>query len=117
VLKEGGYISEEASLILKCVYSSNVVMPNITLSIPEDVYKRMKKYGEVKWSEVARKAIVEYLRRLEEGGFELTTRELMDELGESFRESLKKLSFEDSLKGYEKMREAEWRRSSTTRVS
>ena len=92
-------------------------MPNITLSIPEDVYKRMKKYGEVKWSEVARKAIVEYLRRLEEGGFELTTRELMDELGESFRESLKKLSFEDSLKGYEKMREAEWRRSSTTRVS
>jgi len=116
-LKEGGYISEEASLILKCVYSSNVVMPNITLSIPEDVYKRMKKYGEVKWSEVARKAIVEYLRRLEEGGFELTTRELMDELGESFRESLKKLSFEDSLKGYEKMREAEWRRSSTTRVS
>lgn len=87
------------------------------MSIPEDVYKRMKKYGEVKWSEVARKAIVEYLRRLEEGGFELTTRELMDELGESFRESLKKLSFEDSLKGYEKMREAEWRRSSTTRVS
>ena len=77
----------------------------------------MKKYGEVKWSEVARKAIVEYLRRLEEGGFELTTRELMDELGESFRESLKKLSFEDSLKGYEKMREAEWRRSSTTRAS
>lgn len=68
----GGYISEEASLILKCVYSSNVVMPNITLSIPEDVYKRMKKYGEVKWSEVARKAIVEYLRRLEEGGFELS---------------------------------------------
>ena len=116
-MKEGGYISEEASLILKCVYSSNVVMPNITLSIPEDVYKRMKKYGEVKWSEVARKAIMEYLRRLEEGGFELTTRELMDELGESFRESLKKLSFEDSLKGYEKMREAEWRRSSTTRVS
>jgi len=92
-------------------------MPNITLSIPEDVYRKMKKYGEVRWSEVVRKAIVEYLRRLEEGGFELTTRELLDELGEDFRESLKKLSFEDSLKGYEKMREAEWRRSSTTRAS
>jgi len=92
-------------------------MPNITLSIPEDVYRRMKKYREVRWSEVVRKAIMEYLRRLEEGGFELTTRELLDELGESFRESLKKLSFEDSLRGYERMREAEWRRSSTTRVS
>ena len=94
-----------------------MVMPNITLSIPEDVYRRMKKYREVRWSEVVRKAIMEYLRRLEEGGFELTTRELLDELGESFRESLKKLSFEDSLRGYERMREAEWRRSSTTRVS
>ena len=92
-------------------------MPNITLSIPEDVYRKMKKYGEVRWSEVVRKAIVEYLRRLEEGGFELTTGELLDELGEGFRESLKKLSFDDSLRGYERMREAEWRRSSTTRVS
>ena len=92
-------------------------MPNITLSIPEDVYRRMKKYREVRWSEVVRKAIVEYLRRLEEGGFELTTKELLDELGEDFKESLKKLSFEDSLRGYERMREAEWRRSSTTRVS
>jgi len=92
-------------------------MPNITLSIPEDVYRRMKKYREVRWSEVVRKAIVEYLRRLEEGGFELTTKELLDELGEDFKESLKKLSFEDSLRGYERMREAEWRRSSTIRVS
>jgi len=103
--------------MLKYVNTHNIVMPNITLSIPDDVYRKMKKYGEVKWSEVARKAIVEYLRRLEEGGFELTTRELLDELGEGFRESLKKLNFEDSLRGYEKMREAEWRRSSTTRVS
>ena len=87
------------------------------MSIPEDVYRRMKKYREVRWSEVVRKAIMEYLRRLEEGGFELTTRELLDELGESFRENLRKLSFEDSLRGYERMREAEWRRSSTTRVS
>jgi len=77
----------------------------------------MKKYREVRWSEVVRKAIVEYLRRLEEGGFELTTKELLDELGEDFKESLKKLSFEDSLRGYERMREAEWRRNSTIRVS
>lgn len=92
-------------------------MPNITLSIPEDVYKRMKKYREVKWSEVVRKAIVEYLKRLEEGGFEETTGELLDELGEGFKESLKKLSFEDALSGYEKMRDAEWKRSSMTRAS
>jgi len=31
------------------------------------------------------------LRRLEEGGFELTTRELLDELGEDFREDFELL--------------------------
>ena len=92
-------------------------MPNITLSIPEDVYRRMKKYREVKWSEVVRKAIVEYLKRLEERGFEETTVELLDELGEEFKESLKKLSLEDALRGYERMRDAEWKRSSMTQVS
>jgi len=76
----------------------------------------MKKYREVKWSEVVRKAIVEYLKWLEEGGLEETTVELLDELGEEFRESLKKLSLEDALSGYEKMRDAEWKRTSMTRV-
>jgi len=91
-------------------------MPNITLSIPEDVYERMKKYREVKWSEVVRKAIVKYLKWLEEGGLEETTAELLDELGDEFRESLKKLSLEDALSGYEKIRDAEWKRTSMTRV-
>jgi len=91
-------------------------MPNITLSIPDDVYRRMKRYREVKWSEVVRRAIVEYLRRLEEGGFEETTAELLNALGEGFRETLKKLSLEDALSGYEKMRDAEWKRTSMTRA-
>jgi len=32
-------------------------MTNITLSIQEDVYKRMRKHSEVKWSEFVRKVI------------------------------------------------------------
>ena len=39
-------------------------MTNITLSIDDSVYKRMKKHSEVKWSEVARKAIVDRLETL-----------------------------------------------------
>ena len=39
-------------------------MSNITLSIPEDVFKEMKQFSEVKWSEVARKAIIEKLEML-----------------------------------------------------
>ena len=44
-------------------------MVNITLSVPEDIKKMMDGYSEVKWSEVARKAIIQKLatlRRLDE---------------------------------------------------
>ncbi|MFH1306566.1 MAG: hypothetical protein ABIH83_02835 [Candidatus Micrarchaeota archaeon] len=39
-------------------------MGNITLSVSEDVHRDMKKHSEVRWSEVARKAIVERLEVL-----------------------------------------------------
>ena len=39
-------------------------MGNITLSVPADVHKDMKQFSEVKWSEVARKAIIEKLEAL-----------------------------------------------------
>ncbi|MDP2750249.1 MAG: hypothetical protein Q8O89_05450 [Nanoarchaeota archaeon] len=39
-------------------------MGNITLAIPEDVHKDMKSFSEVRWSEVARKAIVAKLETL-----------------------------------------------------
>ena len=39
-------------------------MGNITLSLPEEVQKEMKKFSEIKWSEVARKAIISRLETL-----------------------------------------------------
>ena len=39
-------------------------MPNITLSVPEDVHHMMSKHREIRWSEIARKAIVEQVRKL-----------------------------------------------------
>ena len=40
-------------------------MPNITLFLPEDVYNIMKKHKEIRWSEIARRAIESFSRRLE----------------------------------------------------
>ena len=40
-------------------------MGNVTLSIPEDVHKEMKHFSEIRWSEVARKAIVAKLETLQ----------------------------------------------------
>ncbi len=39
-------------------------MPNITLAIPEDIFLLMKKYSEIRWSEVARQAIERYAKKL-----------------------------------------------------
>ena len=39
-------------------------MGNMTLSIPNDVHNEMKHFSEVKWSEVARKAIIEKVEAL-----------------------------------------------------
>jgi hypothetical protein len=40
-------------------------MANITLSIPNEIHKQMKHFSEVKWSEIARKAIIEKLEFLQ----------------------------------------------------
>ncbi len=92
-------------------------MPNITLSIPEDIYKKMKKYSEIKWSEVIRKAIVDYLEKLEESRTEISSEELLNELGDEFKESLNKLDFEKAVEGYKRMRENEWKRIFTIQVN
>ena len=41
-----------------------IPMPNITLSLPEDVYRVVKTHKEIRWSEVARRAIVDYAQKL-----------------------------------------------------
>lgn len=40
-------------------------MPNITLAIPEELHAKMKKFSEIRWSEVARRAIEERINDLE----------------------------------------------------
>lgn len=40
-------------------------MANITLSLPEELYQKIKDHPEIRWSEIARKAIQQYLDELE----------------------------------------------------
>lgn len=40
-------------------------MANMTLSIPEDLMKRMKNFSDIRWSEVARAAIQQRVDDLE----------------------------------------------------
>jgi hypothetical protein len=36
----------------------------MTFNLPDDLHKRMKSHPEIKWSEVARRSIAEYLAEL-----------------------------------------------------
>jgi len=85
-------------------------MPDITLSIPEELYKKMKEHRGIRWTEVMKKVIVDYVYRLEEGKLEVTTEELLKELGSEFEKDLLEISFEEAVGLYEKMRKKEWSR-------
>jgi len=39
-------------------------MANITLSIPDKIHKEMKKHSEIRWSEIARQAIIKRIEDL-----------------------------------------------------
>jgi len=40
-------------------------MVNMTLALPEELHNKMKNFNDIKWSEVARKAIEERINDLE----------------------------------------------------
>jgi hypothetical protein len=88
-------------------------MANITLSVPEEVYRRMKRRRDVKWSEVAREALVVRLDRLEwPVGFSRSCSDLAKLIAKS-GVNLNEVSVDEAIRYYKKMRELEWRRTST----
>ena len=89
-------------------------MANITLSIPDDIKDKMKRYPEIKWSEVVRKAILAYLGKLM--GSETLDTSHYAKLAEAVGVDLGSISIDEAESHYEKMREKEWERHSTTRT-
>jgi len=41
-------------------------MTNITFSINDDIHKKMKEHPEIKWTEILRQSIINYLKKVEE---------------------------------------------------
>ncbi len=91
-------------------------MPNITVSIPEELYRKMKRYSEVKWSGVVRKALAEYMGRLEAMERGVVSSNKLAELLRESKLDVSSISLEKAIEHYEMMRELEWKRSSTIQV-
>ena len=64
-------------------------MTNMTLAVPEDLHRTMQKHKEIKWSEVARQAILEKARRLELMDKLLAKSELTEEDAERIGHKIK----------------------------
>ena len=41
-------------------------MTNITFSVDDDLHKKMKNHPEIKWTEILRQSIINYLKKVEE---------------------------------------------------
>jgi len=100
--------------ILKiCNFTFCKIMPNITISITEELYRKMKRYSEVKWSRVVRKALTDYVRRLEVRERRVVSSEELAELLRKSKLDVGSISLEKAIEYYEKARELEWKRSYT----
>ncbi len=69
-------------------------MPNITLSIPEDLHAKMKKHAEIRWSELVRRTISEKVETLEVMDKILSksklTKEDAEEIGHKIKAEIRK---------------------------
>jgi predicted DNA-binding protein len=85
---------------------------SFTVRISRELYEKMKRFREINWSEVVRKAIEEYIERLEEGEKAVLAKKVVEELvrmGVDV-EKLKPLSPEEEDKLYKELRERTWER-------
>ena len=64
-------------------------MTNMTLAVPDDLHRIMKKHREIKWSEVARQAIIVKARKLELMDKLLSKSKLTEEEAESIGHKIK----------------------------
>jgi len=65
-------------------------MPNMTLSVPDDLYAVIKHHNEIKWSVIARNAMWEYARKIQLVDSILEKSELTDKDSEQIGKLIKK---------------------------
>jgi hypothetical protein len=65
-------------------------MVNMTLAIPEDLHEIMKKHTDIKWSEVARRALRDYAEKLDKLDRMLHDSKLTDEDVDQIDHKIKK---------------------------
>jgi len=81
-------------------------MTNITFSVDEDLHKKMKAHPEIKWTEILRKAILEYLSRIEAPD-QISITELRNQLDKKTLHEIDSLDIEKEIAFHEKSKDLE----------
>jgi len=81
-------------------------MTNITFSVDDDIHKKMKEYPEIKWTEVLRQSIVNYLKKVEEIDV-LTITDFKKRLDPKILKKIDELDEKDEILFYKKAKKME----------
>jgi len=92
-------------------------MTNLTIAIPELLSKRMKRHSEVKWSEVVRKALTDYVDRLEIIDCGVISSEALSRKLKEKGIDVSEIDLDKAIKFYEEGRKLERKRLSTIQAN
>ena len=83
-------------------------MAHITLSIPDDVYKEMKRHPEIKWSQVARETIIQKTKQLKGT---IHGRDILKMLSPEAQKDVREIPLREWINFYKEMKKKEWKRT------
>jgi hypothetical protein len=81
-------------------------MTNVTFSVDEEIHKKMKFHPEIKWTEILRRAILDYLIKIEETNV-ISMKELRNQLDEETLSMIESLNENDEITFYEEIKKME----------
>ncbi len=84
-------------------------MTNITFSVDKELHKKMKEHPEIKWSEILRQAIVEYLKKIDHKE-QITVGDLRKQLDKETLDQIDSLDVEKEIEFFKKTKEMEAQR-------
>ncbi len=81
-------------------------MTNITFSVDDDLHKKMKDHPEIKWTEILRQSIVNYLKEVEEIDV-LPIKAFRERLGPELLKQINELDEREEILFYQKAKKME----------
>jgi len=71
-------------------------MTNVTFSVDKTLHEKMRSHPEIKWSEILRHAIIDYMNKIE-GQTRMTMKEFKEQLSEDTLKKLDQLDLEGEI--------------------